>query len=190
MARIRGVFKAENYPYPLDAAAKNELDELFAYLFPDGQHAEIDQSHIGVAIAAQNPRLALLLTQLSRFMALDMQWCRRADLRELAIQTVNVHFRSDYSFKTRSNTALACGVSMAQQQAIADWQRTDLFTADQKLVIEYANAVVRGGVDDQLYARVQEAFGEKGVVEMTGIIGFWSFWAMFLNATHTSAVAT
>lgn len=186
MTRVRGVFKPENYPYPLDATTKSELDELFAYLFPNGQHAEIDQSHIGVAIAAHNPRLALMLTQLSRFMALELPWCQRSDLRELAIQTVNVHFRSEYSFKTRSKTAVACGISLEQQNAIAYWKQTNLFTPEQKLVIEYTDAVVRGRVEDQLSARAKEAFGEKGVVELTSVIGLWSFWAMFLNATHSN----
>lgn len=186
MARVRGVFRRQNYPYPLDEATSNKLDELFSYLFPGNPNAEIDQSHIGVAIAAQNPQLALMLTQMSRFMALEMPWCQRADLRELAIQTVNLHFHSDYSFSTRSKTALACGISIEQQQTISDYEQTTLFTPEQKLVIEYSNAVVRGKVEDQLFARAKEAFGEKGVVELTSVIGFWSFWAMFLNATHIS----
>jgi alkylhydroperoxidase family enzyme len=186
MMRVHGVFKPENYPHPIDAVTKHELSELFAYLFPDGQHAEIDHAHIGVAIAAHNPRLALMLTQLSRFMALELPWCQRVDLRELAIQTVNVHFRSEYSFKTRGKTAIACGISLEQQNAIVDWRQTNLFTPEQQLVIEYANAVVRGKVEDQLFARVTDAFGEKGVVEMTSVISFWSFWAMFLNATYFS----
>lgn len=186
MPRVHGVFKPEDYPYPLDVATSNELDELFAYLFPNGQHAQIDQTHIGLAIAAQNPRLALMLTQMSRFMVLEMPWGQRSDLRELAIQTVNVHFRSEYSFKARNKISAACGISMDQQNAIAYWKQTDLFTVEQKLVIEYTSAVVRGKVEDQLFASAKEAFGEKSVVELTSVIGFWSFWAMFLNATYPS----
>ncbi|MFT3929130.1 MAG: hypothetical protein QM709_02430 [Spongiibacteraceae bacterium] len=184
MKRVRGVFKQNQYPYPLDEKTGSDLDELFSYLFSGNKTGEIDQSHIGVAIAAQNPRLALMLTQMSRFMALELPWCQRADLRELAIQTVNVHFRSDYSFNTRAKTALACGISIEQQHAIADYEQTNLFSPEQKLVIEYANAVVRGRVEDSLFARAKESFGEKAVVEMTSVIGLWSFWAMFLNATY------
>ena len=37
---------------------------------------------------------------------------------------------------------------------------------------------------DELFARVVERFGEKGAVEFTTVVAFWSFWALFLNATR------
>ena len=31
-------------------------------------------------------------------------------------------------------------------------------------------------------------FGEKGAVEFTTVVAFWSFWALFLNATGAGSV--
>ena len=50
-------------------------------------------------------------------------------------------------------------------------------------MIEYARAVAGGRVPDELFARVREHFGERGAIECAAVVAFWSFWALFLNAT-------
>jgi ABC-type uncharacterized transport system ATPase subunit len=135
-------------------------------------------------IAALNPKLALNLAKLSGFIALELPWCERRDLRELAIQSVNVHFKSAYSFKARKPTAEAAGISAEQQAALESWETSDLFEDEQRLVIAYAHAVASGAVPPEIFSRVADRYGEKGAVELTTVIAFWSFWAMFLNATR------
>jgi len=183
MPRVTAVYKPSDYPEPLDQETKLQLSDLFARLFPGVADPEIDKSHSGLAIAVQNPALALRLSSLSRFMALELAWSRRSDLRELAIQTVNLHFKCDYSFRARIAVAAAAGVSRAQQDALAAWTTSDLFDDEQKLVIEYAQAVAAGDVSTALFARVLRNYGEKGAVEFTALVAFFSFWAIFLNAT-------
>jgi 4-carboxymuconolactone decarboxylase len=180
--RVKGMFKPGDYPADVDAATGQEIAALFDYLFPGVEHPEIDDSHSGIAIAAQNPQLALKLAQLSRFIALDTAWCKRADLRELAIQTVNLHFRSDFSFRARLPNAKAAGIGADLLAALPEWRTSDLFDEEQRLVVEYTQAVVSGSVSDALFERVVAAYGEKGAVEFTTVVGFWSFWAMLLNA--------
>ena len=51
-------------------------------------------------------------------------------------------------------------------------------------MIEYTRAVVSGDVPAALVARVVQRYGEAGAVEFTTAIGWWSFWAMFLNAAR------
>ena len=183
MARVTAVHRPGDYPDP-DEATRQDLAELFGHLFPGKADPEIDQSHAGVAIAALNPKLALNLSRLSAFIALELPWCQRRDLRELAIQAVNVHFGCDYSFRARIPNAEAAGISTEQQAALHDWQTSALFDDEQRLVIEYAHAVADGKVPEDLFARIVGRYGEKGTVELTAVVAFWSFWAMFLNATR------
>ncbi len=179
MARVKPVHKASDYTGdPAEAAA------LFGTMFPGIENPAFDANHDGMAIAALNPKMAQYLAQTSRFMALDLGWCKRADLRELAIMTVNQHFGSTYSIRSREAIALAGGISADQAAALPDWRNSSLFDEEQKLVIEYAQAVMTGTVPAALFERVKAAFGETGAVEFTGVVGFWSFWAMFLNATR------
>jgi 4-carboxymuconolactone decarboxylase len=186
MPRITAVYRPADHPARADPAVQAGLEELFGYLFPGKPDPEIPRDHAGIAIAAQNPRLALKLAQLSRFIALETGWCERADLRELAIATLNRKFRSDFSFQARLHHARAAGLSEAQLAALPDGAASGLFDDEQRLVIDYTLAVVAGDVPEALFARVVAAYGEAGAVEFTTVVGFWSFWAMLINAVRPS----
>jgi alkylhydroperoxidase family enzyme len=184
MARVTAVHRPANYPGTPDEATKKELDEMFGSLFPGVSDPQIDASHDGLAIAALSPKLALQLARTSGFIAVELPWCARADLRELAIQTVHAHFDCDYAFRARMKTANACGISIDQQEALRDGKDRDVFDAEQRLVVDYSRAVAGNSVTDDLSARAVARFGERGTVELTTVAAFWSFWAMFLNATR------
>lgn len=183
MERVTAVRKPADYPHP-DAETQAGLDELFGALFPGNPAPEFDDAHIGMAIAALNPKMALNLARTSAVIAGQTDWCQRRDLRELAIQTVNVHFRSDYSFRSRLPACEAAGVTTEQLAMLPFWNTSSAFDGEQRLAIEYALAVVTGSVPDHLFRRVVTAWGEKGAVECTALVSYWSFWAMFLNATR------
>jgi alkylhydroperoxidase family enzyme len=184
MPRITLIHQPADYPGTPDAETRAELAALFATLFPGAPVPAFDAAHTGMAIAAHNPKLALKLAQLSGFIAGELPWSQQKLLRELAIQTLNLHFRSLYSFTARTPTALACGITAAQLDDLLHWQLSPLFDADQRLIIEYAKATAAGAVTDDLSARMVARFGEKGTVECTALIAFWGFWAMLLAATY------
>ena len=176
--RVHGVFKPGDHPdYP-----NAELSALFETLFPGNPSPAFDRNHAGLAITAYNPKLALHFANLSRFLALDTSWCQRNDLRELAIQTVNLHFKSDFSFNARVPNAQAAGITSAQLAALREGQASDVFDEEQRLVIDYAKAVVTGAVASDLFSQVVKKYGETGTVEFTAVVAFWSAWAMIINA--------
>ena len=180
MKRLTPIRQAADYPNP-DRDTAEALADLFRQLFPDNPDGRIDDGHDGLALAAHNPHLAARLADMSRFMALDLPWSHRQDLRELALQTINTCFDSDYSLRTRQSVAEGAGISEKQQAALPHWRESELFDEEQRLVIEYSEALARGPVPDELARRVVERFGEKGAVEFTAVAAFWGFWAMFLN---------
>lgn len=184
MARVTLVHGPGDYPGTPDDGTRADLATLFGTLFPGVEAPAFDANHEGMAVAALNPKLALTLAQTSRFLALDLGWCERADLRELAIHVVNAHYRSTYSIRSRAGIGKAFGLTDELVAALPDWRSSDLFDAEQRLVIDYAEAVLSGTVPGDLFARVKAQFGEKGAVECTAVISFWAFWAMFLNATR------
>lgn len=184
MSRVTAVYKPSDYPGTPDDQTQSDLAELFGHMFPGIENPEIDRPHAGVAIAALNPKLALHLSKLSGFAALQLGWSQRTDLREIAIQTVNLHFKSGFSAQSRFKTWEAVGLSQEQLAVLPYWKSTNLFDEEQRLVIEYALAVVAGDVPEALFARVVARFGETGAVECTAVIGIWSMWAMLLNAAQ------
>lgn len=182
MPRVTAIRKAGQYPVSADAATRAGLDELFAALFGGNPDGEIDHDHSGMAVAANSPKLAGLMGQMSRFVVLELGWSQRKALSELAIRAVNHHYGSSFSNGARLTAAHAAGLSDAQIAAVPDW-RSDLFDTEQKLVLEYTQAVLRGAVDDALFARMVAVFGEKDAVEASAAIGWWSMWAMLIEAT-------
>jgi len=187
MARVTLVNKPDDYPGSPDDATRRDLAALFDYLCPRMPNPEIDSAHAGIAIAAHIPKLALQLAKLGGLIAGELAWCQRRDLRELAIQSLNVHFKCDYSFRTRMSTASAAGIGIELQNALPFWKSSTLFDDEQRLVIEYTHAVVTGEVPGTLFSRVVDQYGEKGAIELTTVVAFWSFWARFLNATRPDA---
>jgi alkylhydroperoxidase family enzyme len=176
--RIKPVFRPEDHPGGADADVK----ALFDYLRPGIENPEIDMGHAGIAIAALNPRVALGMAQLSRTIALETGWAKQGDLRELAFYVLNRHFNSDFSVEARAAYAEAAGLSAAQLRAVADWETSPLFSDTQRLVVEATLATVKGEMTDELFARVVAAFGDVGAMEFTALVGFWSCWAMVINA--------
>jgi len=185
VTRVRGVFKPADYSGPPDEATMRDLARLFDRICPGDPDPQFHGSQAGWAIlAAQSPKLALMVLELTEYIARETAWCGRRDLRELAIQTVNLHYRCEFSFRSHLAYARDAGVGAELLAAIPYWRTSSLFDDEQRLVIEYANAVLSGDVPDALFARAVEAYGEKGVIEFTSVVGCWSFWAMLLNATR------
>lgn len=178
--RISGIFKPADLPSP-DPATAADLKALFDALRPGDPDPEIDRGHAGIAIVAHNPKLALALAQTGRIIALDTYWGHRTDLREIALQTVNRRYAQDFSFEARRAGALNAGLSEAQLAALPDAPAA-LFDAEQRLVIAYSLAVMQGPIGDDLVDAAKAAFGEKAVMELSTLVGFWSMWAMILNA--------
>ncbi len=178
--RVHGVFKPEDHPAYPDA----DVDALFATLFPGQADPQIDLNHTGLAITAYNPQLALHFAKLSKFLALDTDWCKRNDLRELAIQAVNLHFKSDFSFQARVRNAHAAGIADEMLAALPQWRTSTLFDEEQRLVIAYANAVACGSVPSDIFENILAKYGETETIELTSVVAFWSAWAMILNAVQ------
>ena len=61
------------------------------------------------------------------------------------------------------------GVTEEQLRALPNFRDSDLFDADEKLVLEYAEGITRTPVDvpDEVFARMRERFDEAEIVELT-----------------------
>ena len=182
-ARVKPVFKPSDYPGTPDAETRTDLEELFEHMFP-GVPEPKPELHFGYAIFAQNPRLARAISECADYIVGEMPWTQNRYLRELAVQTLNLHFRCDFSFQAHLIYGPANGLSVEKHAAIPYWRTTSLFNDEERLVIEYTFAVVSGDVPEELFSRVVARYGEKGAIEFTTTIAWWSLWAMVLNAAN------
>jgi alkylhydroperoxidase family enzyme len=189
-SRVRVMQSPSDYPGNSDATTKKDIKELFEYVavhYPDPEGLVITGAHGGIGVMAQNPRFAKQLLEATHQIIDDKSWGGEyVGLRELAVQVVNLHLKCDLSFQTHLTVAQAAGITIEQQAALPYWRTVaHMYSAEQLLVIEYANAVLVGDVPAELFSRVVGKYGERGAIECASAVGLWACWAMVLNATGT-----
>ena len=81
-------------------------------------------------------------------------------------------------------TLLKRGADMDKIAALSDWRDSPLFSARERLALDYAEAmtITGRGVDDALFARLREEFDDDAVVELTGLVAFQNLSSKFNSA--------
>ena len=106
-------------------------------------------------------------------------------LSELVILITAREWTQDFEWWYHYPIALKAGISKDVADAIADGRRPAGMTADEEMVYDYTTELIRTKrVSDVTFARVKARFAEKGVVDLNGIAGYYTFLAMQLNAAR------
>jgi 4-carboxymuconolactone decarboxylase len=104
-------------------------------------------------------------------------------LSELAICVTGRRWSSQVEWHVHARVAAEAGIAPATLEAIRDGRPPAFADPLEALVYEFARLLqLQGNVPDPLYADAREAFGVKGVVELTALIGYYTMVSMTLNA--------
>lgn len=181
--RVNAVFRRTDFKAS-EGASEADADAFFAQMGAGVEDAEIPYDHAGMAIVALNPRLATQMGAMSKFMSLELTFSKRADLRDLVVQTTHLKAGAGFAFEARIKGAKAAGLTADQLAVLGVWRTTSLFDQEQRLVIEYAEAVFDRAVSDELLSRFVAKFGEKGAIEAASLVGYWACWAMIIDVAR------
>ncbi|PEQ13920.1 hypothetical protein B2G71_06365 [Novosphingobium sp. PC22D] len=184
MTRVHLAFTPDELPDTTSPEDRAGFEAFIETMQPAFGAPEIPKAAAGFAIIARAPKLASLIVGLNQHMAFELPWTsQRADLRELMIQTLNMHFQCDFNFQSHlAKAEQRYGLPVELQAAIPYWKVSNIFTEEQRLVIEFTLAAASGTVSDELFARVVDQFGEAGATEFTFGVAWWSFWAILVGA--------
>lgn len=106
-------------------------------------------------------------------------------LSELAILVTAREWTQDYEWSVHYPIALKAGIRQEVADAIADGRRPAGMRPDEQLVYDYSIELLKTKqVSDATFARAEARFGTNGVVDMTAIVGYYTFLAMQLNAAQ------
>jgi 4-carboxymuconolactone decarboxylase len=109
-------------------------------------------------------------------------------IKELAILVVARLWSQPYEWSFHLPLALKAGVSRGTAEAIAAGRRPEAMTAEEAAAWDFLTELnTSRKVSDPTYARALEAFGEAGVVDLTGFNGYYALLAMVMNAARTPA---
>jgi 4-carboxymuconolactone decarboxylase len=109
-------------------------------------------------------------------------------LSELAILLTAREWTQDYEWSVHYPIALKAGIKPEIADAIAEGRRPAAMNPDEEIVYEYAMELLKNKqVATGTFERAKLRFGTKGVVDLTGIVGYYTFLAMQLNAAQYQA---
>lgn len=111
-------------------------------------------------------------------------------LNELAILITARQWTSQYEWVAHHKLALEGGLDPAIAEDIAQGRRPQKMDADETIVYEFSNELQQTqAVNDATYKRALDRFGERGVVDLISVNGFYVLVSMCLNVDRTPVPA-
>ena len=133
-----------------------------------------------------SPELAQRGQQLGAFLRYDTSLGPR--LSELAILVVARRWAAHYEWAVHAVEAATAGVAAEVIAAIGAGRPPRLTRQDEQVVVDVATELVTAGrLADATFARAEATFGRQGLVELVGLVGYYTLVAMTLNAFEVPA---
>lgn len=106
-------------------------------------------------------------------------------LSELAILITARAWSQNFEWYAHRPIGEKAGLKPAIVDAIAAGRRPEGMATDEAVIYDFLDELLRNKtVSDATYARAKEAFGERGVIDLIGIHGYYSLLAMILNVSQ------
>ena len=103
-------------------------------------------------------------------------------LRELAILITARYWTAQYEWTAHRRLAMQAGVSPAIADAIAAGKRPTSLEPDEEIVYNFCNELLNTKqVGDATFKAAVDKLGERGVVDLAALVGYYQFVSMILN---------
>ena len=107
-------------------------------------------------------------------------------LVEMAILMTSRQATQQYAWDAHHPLALKAGLNPEIAAAIAVGRRPEGMAADEEIVYNFVAELLQNkSVSDSSYQRLQAKFGDQGVIDTTGLVGYYSTLALILNVART-----
>jgi 4-carboxymuconolactone decarboxylase len=108
-----------------------------------------------------------------------------AALNELAILVTAREWSAQYEWYAHHLLAMKAGLPAPIAQAVAEGRKPDGMDADQAIVWTFCSELHRTKqVSDATYAAARDRFGERGVIDLIAVSGYYVAVAMTLNVAQ------
>ena len=129
----------------------------------------------------RNPELARRAQSLGELLRFETSLAPA--LSEIAILVCARHWTSHHEWTAHKKIALAAGVDPKTIEDIAAGRGPFVSGPGEDIVYQVSSTLLtKGNVPDALYQKGLVALGEIGMVELVGILGYYSLVALTLNA--------
>jgi 4-carboxymuconolactone decarboxylase len=136
----------------------------------------------------RSPELADRLQKVGEYLRFDTSLDKRVN--EMAIIMTAQAWGSQYEWHAHAPLAIKAGLDPAIVAAIGAGRKPDNMKDDEAIVWEFSTQLRRDhGVDDTIYARALEKFGEAGIMDLVAVNGYYDVVSMTLNVARVPAPA-
>jgi 4-carboxymuconolactone decarboxylase len=137
----------------------------------------------------RSPQLLDRLQRVGEYIRYDSSLSPR--LSEFAMLVVSRACTQQFEWFTHVPLALKAGTSADTIEAVRCGRRPGDMHADEALVYDFTQELLaHHGVCDATYAVAVERLGERGVIDLTGLVGYFLTVSLVLNVAHTPPEAT
>ena len=172
------------------------MPPLAAGTMTDAQRAAAAELAAGPRGGVKGPFIALLRSpELMRRLQKVGEYLRFGSsleprIGEFLMLVVSRHWTQQYEWAVHVPLALEAGVKRETIESLADACRPAAMAADEALAYDFADELLRNrGVSDATYGATTARFGERGVMDMLGVLGYFITVSMVLNVAHTPAAS-
>ncbi len=107
-------------------------------------------------------------------------------LTEFVILLTARQWTQQYEYDVHQVNGLKAGVKQETISAITEGRRPTGMAADEEIVYDFCTELRQNqSVSDATYARAVGKFGEQGVIDMTGLVGYYTTLAMIMNVARS-----
>jgi 4-carboxymuconolactone decarboxylase len=168
---------------PLDPAAMNDAQRKSAQALAAGPRGGVKGPFIALL---RSPELMDRLQQVGEY--LRFRSSLEARISEFLMLIVSRVWTQQFEWSVHMPLALKAGVKPQTIETLAAGSRPAGMAADEALAYDFCDEILRNkGVSDATYREAVERFGEAGVIDMLGVIGYFITVSMVLNVAHTPA---
>jgi 4-carboxymuconolactone decarboxylase len=136
----------------------------------------------------RSPELADRLQKVGEYVRFNSSLDRRVN--EMAILMTAHAWSCQYEWYAHAPLAIKAGLDPAIVAAIGAGNKPDNMKDDEAIVWEFTTQLRRDhNVDDAIYAKALEKFGENGIMDLVAVNGYYDVVSMTLNVARVTPPA-
>jgi 4-carboxymuconolactone decarboxylase len=106
-------------------------------------------------------------------------------LNELVMLIVAREWTQQFEWQVHLPLAIEAGLDPEIAAAVAEGRRPRRLAEDEELAWDFCNELMRTrGVSDATYARAVALLGERGLIDLLGLAGYFTTVSMVMNVAH------
>ena len=171
---------------PLEAATMSDAQRAAATALAAGPRGGVKGPFIALL---RSPELMQRLQKVGEYLRFSSSLEPR--ISEFVMLVVSRQWRQQFEWAVHLPLALDAGVKRETLESLAAGRRPVAMAPDEEIVYDFcAELVANRSVSDATYRMAADRFGERGVIDILGVLGYFTTMAMVLNVAQTPAART